>query len=67
MLNRRRIILEERLSSVIAKNVACYVTAEELERAGKGEEATLVREKSDRWFRLQQKIGAALQASREAA
>jgi len=38
-----------------------------LERAGKGAEAALVREKSDRWLQLQQRVGAALSASREAA
>jgi len=41
--------------------------ADMLERAGKGAEAALVREKSDRWLQLQQRVGAALSASREAA
>jgi len=67
MLNRRQMILEERFRSVMAKNVACYMQADMLERAGKGAEAALVREKSDRWLQLQQRVGAALSASREAA
>ena len=66
MLNRRQMILEERFRLVMAKNVTCYLEADRLERAGNGVEAELLREKSDRWLQLQQKVGAALRASREA-
>ena len=67
MLDRRQIVLEERFRSVMAKNVTCYMEADRKERAGEGTEAALLRERSDRWLRLQRKVGAALNASREAA
>lgn len=67
MLNRRQIVLEERFRSVMAKNVTCYLEADRLERTGNGEEAALFHEKSDRWLKLQRRLGAALDASRAAA
>ena len=67
MSDRRQIVLEERFRSVMAKNVTCYLEADRLERAGRGEEAALVREESDRWLELQRRVGAALDATRAAA
>ena len=67
MLDRRQIVLEERFRLVMAKNVTCYMEADRLERTGNGEEAALFHEKSDRWLKLQRKLGAALGASRAAS
>ena len=67
MLDRRQIVLQERFRSVMAKNVTCYLEADRLERTGNGEEAALFHEKSDRWLKLQRRLGAALDASRAAA
>ena len=67
MSHRRQMVLEERFRSIMAKNVACYLQADRLERTGNGEEAALFHEKSDRWLKLQRRLGAALDASREAA
>jgi len=67
MPNRTKLVLVDRLSSVIAKKVARYMEANALERAGKGEQAALAREECDRWFQLERRIGNALHASRKAA
>ena len=67
MLDRRQIVLQERFRSVMAKNVACHLEADRLERAGNGEQAALFHEKSDRWLKLQRRLAAALDASRAAA
>ncbi len=66
MLDRRQIVLQERFRSVMVKNVICYLEADRLERTGNGEEAALFHEKSDRWLKLQQRLAAALDASRAA-
>lgn len=67
MSDRRQIVLEERFRSVMARNVTCYLQADRFERTGNGEQAALFHEKSDRWLKLQRKLGAALDASRAAA
>ena len=66
MLDRRQVVLEERFRSVMAKNVTCYIEADRLEREGNENEAVLVHERSDRWLRIQRRVGAALSASRAA-
>jgi hypothetical protein len=67
MPNRKEVVLAERLSSVIAKKVAGYMEANALERAGRGEQASLAREECDRWSQLERRIGNILQISSEAA
>ncbi len=66
MLNRRQLILTERLGSVIARKVARYMDANAIERTGKGEQAAFAREECDRWFQVERRIGNALLTSPEA-
>ena len=67
MSDRKQVVLQERFRSVMAKNVTCYLEADRLERTGNGEQAALFHKKSDRWLKLQRRLGAALDASRRAA
>ena len=67
MLDRRQIVLEERFRSVLAKNVTCFLQADLLERVGNEAEAAVLHQRSDRWLRLQRRLGAALEANRAAA
>lgn len=65
-MSRKQFIWAERLERVIAESVLCYSEAEGLEKAGFGERAAVMRQKSDRWFRVRRKLESRLDASHHA-